>query len=35
MKKTILKGAELLEMDLDTLLEKTLEAMRVSEGKPE
>lgn len=30
---TIQKGAELLEMELDTLLEKTLEAMRASEGK--
>ena len=34
-RETIQKGAELLGMDLDTLLEKTLEAMRVSEGKPE
>jgi len=30
---TILCGAELLGMDLDTLLERTLEAMRASENK--
>lgn len=32
-RETIQKGAQLLEMELDTLFEKTLEAMRAREGK--